>query len=63
MHKDVHGPSASRWLNELMCDLDRWEGKLTKYYRCRGAMAPDGTKVLIAMGMLPANTSPVSSWC
>ena len=58
MHKEVHGQSASRRLGDVMSEFDQWEFKLNKYYRCGGATMPNGTKAIIAMGMLPMSTNP-----
>ena len=56
MHQGVHNPPTSRRVGDVLTDLDKWEGQLTKYYECGGPMVPDGTKVLIAMGV-PARAS------
>ena len=56
MHNEVHSPPASRKLQDVMTDLDNWEGQLREYYECGGDTIPDKTKVVIAMGKLPANT-------
>ena len=56
-HKAVMTPPTSRRLGDVLTDIEKWEGQLREYYQCGGAVIPDGTKVLIAMGMLPANTN------
>ena len=50
-------PPTSRRLGDVLTDIEKWEGQLREYYQCGGAVIPDGTKVLIVMGMLPANTN------
>ena len=37
-------------------DVEKWEGQLREDYQCGGPTIPEGTKVLIAMGILPAST-------
>ena len=44
MHKEVHSPSASRRLGDVMNDLDQWESKLNKYYRCGERRCPTAQK-------------------
>lgn len=50
-------PPTSRRLGDVLNVIEKWEGQLREYYQCGGAVIPDGTKVLIAMGMLSANTN------
>ena len=50
-HKGVMTPPTSRRLGDVLNDIEKWEGQLREYYQCGGAVIPDGTKVLIAMGM------------
>ena len=57
MHKNVYGPPTSRRLGDVLSDLDKWEGTLNEFYQCGGAPIPEATKVMIAMGTLPASTS------
>ena len=57
MHKVVHNPPTSKRLGDGLEDLDKREEQHTECYKCGGPMVPDGTKVFIAMGMLPASTS------
>ena len=45
MHKEVHSPSASRRLGDVMNDLDQWESKLNKYYRCGERRCPTAQKL------------------
>ena len=57
MHKNVYGPPTSRRLGDVLSDLDKWEGTLNEFYQCGGAPIPEATKVMIAMGTLPASTN------
>ena len=57
MHEGAHDPPTSRKLGDVLSDLDNREGQLAEYYKCGGPVVPDGSKVLIAMGMLPPSTN------
>ena len=57
MHKSVQKRPTSRKLVDGLADLDKWEGQLAAYYKCGGPTIPDGTNVLIVMGVLPSNTN------
>ena len=39
-----------------MSELDAWERKLREYHECGGQVAPDETKIVIAMKRLPHST-------
>ena len=56
MHRSVHNPPTSKRLGDVLHDLDAWEGRLNEFYRCGGETIPDGTKIIIAMSILPSNT-------
>ena len=56
MHNEVHSPPTSRKLTDVLTELENWETQLREYYECGGDVIPDETKLVIAMGKLPANT-------
>ena len=57
-HKSVMNPSTSKRLGDVLVDIEKWEGRLREYYhQCGGSTIPEGTKVPIAMGILPASTN------
>ena len=54
-HKTVMSPSTSRKVGDVLIDIEKWESQLRKYCQCGGPTIPDGTKILIAMGILSAS--------
>ena len=57
MHNNIFAPATSKRLGEVLPDIDKWEGALNSFYRLGGTTIPDMTKVMIAMGTLPARTN------
>ena len=63
MHRDVHHPPMSKNLQEVMADIDTWEGHLTEFVACGGPPLPEMTKVISAMGILPKDTPTYIKMC
>ena len=57
MHKPVRNPPTSKMPGGVLANLDKWEGQLTAYFKCGRPVVPDGTKVLIAMGVPLSSTN------
>ena len=39
IHKDIVNPKPSKFVTEVLHDLNTWEGELEEYYRCGGKEA------------------------
>ena len=53
----------SKSLQEVMGDIDRWEGEVVEFVKFGGAPLPEMTKVIAAMGMLPSTTPTNVKMC
>ena len=56
MHRDIINPKASKSLNDLLHDLNVWEGERDEYYRCGGDRLSDRSEIMTAHKLFPANT-------
>ena len=55
MHKKVNNPPPVDKLAQVAPAIIRWEGELKEYYKAGGDPMPDKTKIINAMGILPAS--------
>ena len=58
MYRGILDPKVSKNVNEVLHDLNAWEGQLEEYHRCGGGRLDERTRLLSAHSMIPHDTNP-----